>query len=863
MKTIRTLLLALLTPLLAASAFAADGTFNDATGSWNTPGDWVGSNIASGTSSTANFSLFTAVRTVALGAVDQTIGVINGTGGSGFGLSSTGGTLIMDNNGTQALIVNTATTATTYTTVPIVLTAGGLKITSSTGATTITGGVSGTGASAKVLELNSNSSGLFSISDITNGSGAGALGVLVNGGVIALNGTSTFTGDLTIRTGSVRATSGTNTGVGKIYLGDTSTGASPVQFAPNGGTYANDIVVSASGNGDMKIENTTSVADVSGVFNGTITLGRTLKVNTVAGGKMFLNGNISGAGKLILGSNGLANALNDHTIKGNNSFTGGLQTTGGLLFKIGSATAIGATASNWTIGGGSSTQTVNLRIDNSSGSALTMANNNAQIWSNFTFVGSDNMNMGTGGVTLSTSSAIVTVQNNKLTVDGVIAGANKSIGNAGDGIFELTGANSYTGATYVGGKLAVTSLANGGVGNTSNIGSSTNAAANLVLNRGTLQYDGGAVTTDRLFTVGNGGAIIESNGSGALNFNNIGVNFSTDNVAITLTAGSLGPAGTAPTGFVSGSTTVNQIFTGDLAVGMAVSGVGIAGGTTIASVLDGGRITLSAATTAASTATSYTFGAIDRVLTLAGSNTGANTISGVLANSASKTLGVTKAGAGTWTLAGANTYTGATTITNGTMIINGNGSAATGNVTVDVGAVLSGTGTIGGAVSVSGTLAPGNSPGILTVANDVTIADGGAFSVELNGATVGTQYDQLVLTGGGSDFSLTGTNNLVLSLGYMPAVNQLFFLTDNQGSSGIAGVFEQLNGATTVLTQGAGFTYAGQAFQISYTGNFGSSVFDGAGNDLALKAVPEPGTVAMLMGAAGMFLLLKPRRRQG
>ena len=61
------------------------------------------------------------------------------------------------------------------------------------------------------------------------------------------------------------------------------------------------------------------------------------------------------------------------------------------------------------------------------------------------------------------------------------------------------------------------------------------------------------------------------------------------------------------------------------------------------------------------------------VLTLGGTATGSNTISGVIANGSATTMAVTQS-AGTWVLAGANTYTGTTTVSQSTtMLTLGNG----------------------------------------------------------------------------------------------------------------------------------------------------------------------------------------------
>jgi fibronectin-binding autotransporter adhesin len=64
----------------------------------------------------------------------------------------------------------------------------------------------------------------------------------------------------------------------------------------------------------------------------------------------------------------------------------------------------------------------------------------------------------------------------------------------------LSGTNTYTGTTTISaGVLSVATIGNGGVAG--NLGQATNAAANLVLGGGTLQYTGATASTDRAFTL--------------------------------------------------------------------------------------------------------------------------------------------------------------------------------------------------------------------------------------------------------------------------------------------------------------------------------------------------------------------------
>ena len=90
-------------------------------------------------------------------------------------------------------------------------------------------------------------------------------------------------------------------------------------------------------------------------------------------------------------------------------------------------------------------------------------------------------------------------------------------------------------------------------------------------------------------------------------------------------------------------------------------------------------------------------------LTLNGANTGANTISGVLADHDAGKLAVTKSGSGVWILSGANTYSGDTTVSGGTLkfnITSGTPTIAAGvTATVASGATLE----MAGSVSALGT----------------------------------------------------------------------------------------------------------------------------------------------------------------
>ena len=141
-----------------------------------------------------------------------------------------------------------------------------------------------------------------------------------------------------------------------------------------------------------------------------------------------------------------------------------------------------------------------------------------------------------------------------------------------------------------------------------------------------------------------------------------------------------------------------------------------------------------------------------------------------------------KEGTGTLTLTGDNTYNGTTTVSEGTLLVNGThtGGAA---YTVNGTGTLGGYGTIGSPVTIAddGTLAPGNTPGILTLTNGLTFT-GGTFEVEIEGTTAGTEYDQVVVTGGDVELGLGVADlSLIVDSGYNPGIADYLWIIDNTG----------------------------------------------------------------------------------
>lgn len=215
--------------------------------------------------------------------------------------------------------------------------------------------------------------------------------------------------------------------------------------------------------------------------------------------------------------------------------------------------------------------------------------------------------------------------------------------------------------------------------------------------------------------------------------------------------------------------------------------------------------------------------------------------------------GLHKLGQGELIVTGNNSYSGGTTISAGTLIVNNKGGSGTGSgpVVVNSTGTLSGSGFIGGPVTVNdgGTLAPGNSPGILTVNNQVTLQPGATLSIEVNGLTVGTQYDQLSTTG---PVSLSGS--LALSFGsFTPTGDDTLILIDNTGSGPTTGQFQYADDEKIG-------TFNGVDWYITYDADNGTIPSRNGGNDVAIYSVPEPGQIALLISAcAGIMLAWRKR----
>jgi len=143
---------------------------------------------------------------------------------------------------------------------------------------------------------------------------------------------------------------------------------------------------------------------------------------------------------------------------------------------------------------------------------------------------------------------------------------------------------------------------------------------------------------------------------------------------------------------------------------------------------------------------------------------------------------------GTLTLTGQGTKTlnesvlvNAMNMTQGTTVINGDLTATSGSAQVSAG-VLKGVGTLQADLQNSGIVAPGNSPGLLTVSGNYTQNSAGKLQIEIGGYNRGTQYDAFLIMG---NANLNGALIVSLTGGFSPAAGDQFDILDWGSRNGI------------------------------------------------------------------------------
>lgn len=358
------------------------------------------------------------------------------------------------------------------------------------------------------------------------------------------------------------------------------------------------------------------------------------------------------------------------TLSGTNSYVG-TTVLNSTQLNINSTTALGS--STFFLGSGSI-------IDNTSGAAITLANNNAisvRAASGFTFVGSNNLNLGTGNLELFSNSA-----NNTYT-------------------FAVNGSTLTFGGN----------VTSGGTG-LNNLGITKSGNGTLVL-AGNISLPN--ETTTKMLTINAGTVTLSGNNSASAG----GVTMNTNTTLNINNANALGSGTLDITGGILNNTSGSSVtVAGNNAQVWRGSGLTFTGSNALN--LGTGAVSLG-----------VTVSPVTRTISVGGSGaTGVLTVGGVISDGGAFAGGITKAGAGTLILSGNNTYTGSTAVVGGTLLVNntlGSGTGA-GTVSVNSNATLGGTGAISGSTTIGGIASPGlvGSIGTLTFGSNVTWNGGGS-----------------------------------------------------------------------------------------------------------------------------------------
>lgn len=211
------------------------------------------------------------------------------------------------------------------------------------------------------------------------------------------------------------------------------------------------------------------------------------------------------------------------TLSGNAAFTGGVTLAAGILSLDSTGNSPLGTGT-FTINGG----TLNVTA------ARATPNNNAQNWNgDFTFLGTNTLDLGTGAVALG-GTRTVTVNASSLTVGGVIGGSGHGLTKAGAGTLRLSAANTFSGATTItGGTLA---LLNGlAIQNSLLDTSGAGVISGTGVTAATFGGLSGSKNLSAVVTTGYGGwnAVTLNPGSGTANYSGVIANGTSSGMSLT------------------------------------------------------------------------------------------------------------------------------------------------------------------------------------------------------------------------------------------------------------------------------------------------------------------------------------------
>ena len=618
-------------------------------------------------------------------------------------------------------------------------------------------------------------------------------------------GSAPVAGNSLLFTGSLRTDPVNNFAGGTSFAGITfDTSAASFTISGNGIFLTGDVVNNSS--------LTQNIAALSGAG---FTLSGADRTFSAASGDLTIQSKVNTNGNLLTANAATGKTL---TLNGVISGSGGFSKTGeGTTVLGGVNTFTGAT----TLNGG--TLGLNSASALQSTSGITFASGaTSTLYAMQSAVTVDR------NITQSGTAVYQVDSGTTLTLGGTISGAG-NFQTLGSGTVSLTGSNSYTGSTLISGStLAINSAS--AVQFTSRIIFGTGTAATL--------YATQSMTLDRIMDqTGRGNYQVDSGNTLTLNNTVTGVG--------QLQKYGLGTVVLNAANDYSGKTVVNA---GTLRLGasgsIASTNIDVLGGTFD---MNGKSHTLGGTLTVGSGASSGTLSSSSSASTLT-VGTSILVQSGSISVNLAGAAVLTKTTTGTVVLSGTNSYTGLTSVNAGTLVINGYNASS--NVVVANGGTLKGSGNVGTVQLQSGATArAGSDLGILGT-KDLTMQAGSTLGVNIGGTASGTGYSAFAVLGG-----VTLDGNLDVAVTFTPTYGDIFFVIANDGTDAISGTFAG-------LANGSLFLVGSQQFKISYTANSVTNSLSG-GNDVAIMAVPEPSSAALLLFAfGGAFWLMRCRAQR-
>ncbi len=264
------------------------------------------------------------------------------------------------------------------------------------------------------------------LSGVVSESG-GARGLTVASS-LALTNANTYSGGTTLTAGTLAVGNDAALGGGAVAVNGGT-------LDVNGTTLANDIALGGGGGLTLGPGGLT--------LTGPVTLAGSsqweINAGVNAGQALTITGGITGTGGMRRGAgNGSL------TLGGDSDFSGGFTWASGSVasFTIASDTALGT--GTFTQAGG------NARLFTGDTDVALTNNNVIELSNNFSFDGPNNLDLGTGAVTIN-NDRVITVNSDTLTIGGSIGDGGNGYGltKAGSGTLALSGTSSYTGTTVV------------------------------------------------------------------------------------------------------------------------------------------------------------------------------------------------------------------------------------------------------------------------------------------------------------------------------------------------------------------------------------------------------------------------------